>query len=191
MSEIASHFAKDVPYWITFNEPNLLRSSKPKIRRLKWEEQVAFSEDYFIARQQLLVGSSRIVADFQDLTGIEIVVVRGTTSEKNLPLISRDSQAVVLDDYQKALQYLDQRGDSALLADNTILSGLMEQNPGKYRIVELQPTSSEKYAAAIAKGDSGLLNVVNSTIRDFNESEDMALWKAKYEETTVLRLSCP
>jgi beta-glucosidase/6-phospho-beta-glucosidase/beta-galactosidase len=57
VSEIASHFAKDVPYWITFNEPNLLRSSKPKIRRLKWEEQVAFSEDYFIARQQLLVGS--------------------------------------------------------------------------------------------------------------------------------------
>ena len=24
VSEIASHFAKDVPYWITFNEPNLL-----------------------------------------------------------------------------------------------------------------------------------------------------------------------
>ncbi len=77
------------------------------------------------------------MAGFQDLTGIEIVVVRGTTSEKNLPLISRDSQAKVFDDYQKALQYLDQRGDSALLADNTILSGLMEQNPGKYKIVEL------------------------------------------------------
>jgi len=24
VSEIARHFAKDVPYWITFNEPNLL-----------------------------------------------------------------------------------------------------------------------------------------------------------------------
>jgi beta-glucosidase/6-phospho-beta-glucosidase/beta-galactosidase/ABC-type amino acid transport substrate-binding protein len=154
-------------------------------------EQVAFSDDYFIARQQLLVGSSRGMADFQDLTGIEIVVVRGTTSEKNLPLISRDSQAIVLDDYQKALQYLDQRGNSALLADNTILSGLMEQNPGKYKIVELQRTGSEKYAAAIAKGDSGLLNAVNSTIRDFNESEDKAIWKAKYEETTGLATELP
>jgi ABC-type amino acid transport substrate-binding protein len=154
-------------------------------------EQVAFSEDYFIARQQLLVGSSQSEADFQDLKGVEIVVVRGTTSEKNLPRISKDSQAIVFDDYQKALQYLDQRGDSALLADNTILSGLVEQNPGKYKIVELLPTGSERYAAAIAKGDSRLLNVVNSTIRAFNESEDMALWKAKYEETTGLAIEKP
>ena len=154
-------------------------------------EQAAFSEDYFIARQQLLVGSNSSMAGFQDLAGIEIVVVRGTTSEKNLPRISKDSQAVVLDDYQKALQYLDQRGDSALLADNTILSGIMEQNPGKYKIIELQPTGSEKYAAAIAKGDRELLNVVNFTIRAFNESEEMALWKSKYEETTGLATELP
>ena len=155
------------------------------------EEQVAFSEDYFIARQQLLIGSSRSVADFQNLTGIEIVVVRGTTSEKNLPRISKDSQAVVFDDYQKALQYLDQRGDSALFADSTILAGLMEQNPGKYKTLELQTTGSENYAAAIAKGDGELLKVVNSTIRDFNESREAELWRAKYEETTGLATELP
>ena len=154
-------------------------------------EQVAFSEDYFIARQQLLVGSGSSVAGLQDLSGIEIVVVRGTTSEKNLPLILGNSQAVVFDDYQKAVQYLDQRENSALFADSTILSGLMEQNPGKYKTFELQTTSSENYAAAIAKGDSGLLNVVNSTIRDFNESEYARRWRAKYEETTGLATEMP
>ena len=126
----------------------------------------------------------------QDLTG-EIVVVRGTTAEKNLHLLLKDSQSTVLDDYPRAIQYLDQMGNIALLSDNTILSGLMEQHPGRYRIIELQPTGSEKYAAAIAKGDSGLLKVVNSVIRDFNESAETALWRDKYEKITGLAIEKP
>ena len=155
------------------------------------EEQVAFSEDYFIARQQLLVESSRNIVDLRDLTGFEIAAVRGTTSEKNLPGIFGDSKAVVFDDYQKALQYLDQGGDFALLADSTILAGLMKQNPGKYKTLELKTAGSENYAAATAKGDSGLLNVVNSTIIGFNESEYARQWRAKYGETTGLAVEKP
>ena len=175
---------------------NISDKNKPDIvlaaltRTPEREEQVAFSDDYFITRQQLLVLSGSSVAGIQDLTG-EIVVVRGTTAEKNLPQLFKSSQARVQDDYLKALQYLDQRGDSALLADNTILSGLMEQHPGKYRIIELQPTGSEKYAAAIAKGDSRLLNLVNSVIGDFNESAETMLWRSKYEKITGLAIEKP
>ena len=58
----------------------------------------------------------------------------------------------------------------------------MVQHPGKYRIIELQPTGSEKYAAAIAKGDSGLLKVVNSAIRDFNESAETSAMEGQIRE---------
>lgn len=175
---------------------NVLDRNKPDVvlaaltRTLEREEQVTFSDDYFITRQQLLVRSGSSVAGIQDLTG-EIVVVRGTTAEKNLPLISRGSQAIVQDDYSKAIQYLDGTGSRALLADNTILSGLMEQHPGKYRIIELKTTGSERYAAAIAKGDGGLLNVVNSVIKDFNRSAETAKWRDRYEKITGLAIELP
>jgi beta-glucosidase/6-phospho-beta-glucosidase/beta-galactosidase/ABC-type amino acid transport substrate-binding protein len=175
---------------------NISDKNKPDVvlaaltRTPEREEQVAFSDDYFITRQQLLVESGSSVANVQDLTG-EIVVVKGTTAEKNLPLLFKDSRSIVLDDYLKALRYLDQKGNVALLSDSTILSGLMEQHPGKYRIIELKPTGSEKYAAAIAKGDSGLLKVVNSVIRDFNVSAETALWRDKYEKITGLAVEKP
>ena len=170
------------------NKPDLVLAALT--RTPEREVQVAFSDDYFITRQQILVESGSSVAGIQDLTG-EIVVVRGTTAEKNLPLLLKDSQSVAMDDYLKAIQFLDQKRNVALLADNTILSGLMVQHPGRYRVIELQPTGREKYAAAIAKGDSRLLRLVNSVIRDFNESAETALWRDKYEKITGLAIEKP
>ena len=75
----------------------------------------------------------------------------------------------VVSDYETALKALIHDQAEALLSDNTIIYGLMAQHPGQYRIIEEQLTDNEYYAAAVAKGDRGLLNVLDSVVAGIQE----------------------
>jgi ABC-type amino acid transport substrate-binding protein len=130
-------------------------------------------------------------ANARDLDEEEIAVVRGTTSELSLSKLLPTSKSRVLDDYESALQALDHGRAFALLADEAILSGLMVQHPGRYRLLMEQFNDGESYAAAIAQGDDRLLDIVNSVMREFKTSPEAAMWRANFEETTGLKVEDP
>jgi ABC-type amino acid transport substrate-binding protein len=79
------------------------------------------------------------------------------------------ANVLVVSDYEEALRALDFGQAAAILADDTILIGTMQQHPGRYRLVGDNLTS-EPYAAAVAQGNRYLLNAVDVAIRKFKES---------------------
>jgi beta-glucosidase/6-phospho-beta-glucosidase/beta-galactosidase/ABC-type amino acid transport substrate-binding protein len=155
------------------------------------EQQVMFSEAYFVANQQLLVREDSSAAKAEDLGDRAIVVVRGSVSENDLPRLMHGAVAKVVSDYDSALHAILSGKADALLGDNAILYGLMERQPGQFRLIGDRLTDSERYAAAVAQGNGDLLYVVDSVVREFKRSQESAEWRVEYERLSGQRVLEP
>src|SRR5258708_3793740 len=142
------------------------------------EQQIAFSDTYFIAGQTLLVRTPSQVSAVRDLSGKAVGVIQTSTAEENLSTLIPGALPRIFRTYETALAELEQGGVEAILADNVILQGLSAQVPGKYRPVGGLLTN-EPYAAAVTLGNYDLLDVVNLALQQFKESGD---WIASYEK---------
>lgn len=142
-------------------------------------EQVAFSEVYYVAGETLLVKSQSPIQQLNDLAGKTIAVVKSTTAEMTVNRILPTTAVEVCPDYEEAQRLLDYEQVSAILADDTILLGIIQQNQGKYRLVGSR-LREEPYAAAVVKGDRYLLNAVDIAVRQFKESGAWAESFARY-----------
>ncbi|MFN6572645.1 family 1 glycosylhydrolase [Dendronalium sp. ChiSLP03b] len=143
------------------------------------QQEVAFSEAYFQAGQILLVKSDSPIQQLEDFNGKPVAVVKSSTAESTVDRLLPAANIQVVDDYTDALRALDYEQISAILIDDIILLGVLEQYPGKYRLVgnNGDRLTEENYAAAVVKGDRALLNAVDGAVRYFKESGD---WKASF-----------
>jgi len=140
------------------------------------DRQVDFSEVYYVASQTLLVPVASPVKAVQDVAGKMLAVVKSSTSEQAIPTLLPAASARVVRTYAAALRELDNGHVAAILADDTILLGLMQQNPDRYRLLDEQLTV-EPYAAAVAKGNPALLEAVDNAVRNFKDS---GAWAASF-----------
>ncbi|WP_231510254.1 family 1 glycosylhydrolase [Fischerella sp. PCC 9605] len=99
----------------------------------------------------------------------KVAVVKSTTAETNVYEVLPNTEVEILPDYEEALRALDYEQVDAILADDSILLGIIQQQPGQYRLVNHRLTE-EPYAAAVVKGDRFLLNAVDQAVRHFKES---------------------
>lgn len=152
--------------------------------------QVAFSIVYFTAGQSLLVKSGQGLDPGQDLRGESVAVVKSTTAEGRLPVLLPGARAFPVSDYAAAITALQQDQVKAILADDTILSGLAAQRLGRYQLLGDRLTS-EPYAAAVALGNQELLDVVDMAIRSSIDSGawDESLARHFHHNSAVLPVS--
>jgi beta-glucosidase/6-phospho-beta-glucosidase/beta-galactosidase/ABC-type amino acid transport substrate-binding protein len=144
-------------------------------------EQVDFSEPYYIAFQKLLVPIDSAIQEPRDLAGKAVAVVKSSTSEDSIVTLLPEANARVVDTYDDALKELDSGTVSAILSDDTILLGLMQQHPARYRLLNNLPGSQpEPYAGAVAKGNPDLLEAVDAAVRNFKSSGAWASSFAHY-----------
>ncbi len=132
-------------------------------------EQIDFSEVYYVAGQTLLVKVDSAIGGAHDLARATVAVVKSSTAEGAIRTLIPEAGVRVVADYGAALAALDGGQAAALLADDTILLGLMRQHPGKYRLAGGLLTD-EPYAAAVAKGNHELLDAVDGAVRRFKDS---------------------
>lgn len=142
------------------------------------EQEVAFSEVYYVASEMLLVKAQSQNQTFEDIDSKTIAVVKNTTAETNIDYMLPRSTVKVVEDYEEALRQLDFEQVDAILADDSILLGMIKQHPQQYRLIEKRLTS-EPYAAAVAKGDRILLNTVDVAIRKFKQS---GAWQERFTQ---------
>ncbi len=140
------------------------------------DSQVDFSEVYFVAAQKLLVQAGSAVHGPRDVSGKTVAVVKGSTAGNAISAILPGASSRVVNSYAEALQALDSGQVVAILADDTILLGLMEQYPDRYRMLDEQLTS-EPYAVAVAKGNPQWLEAVDGAVRRFKSS---GAWAASF-----------
>ncbi len=137
----------------------------------------AFSPVIFVTGTRLAVPLASPVRGANDLRGLTVAVVRGTTNEAAMRAVDRlralSIKFVGAGDYREAIGLLDRGKADALAADEVLLRGVLAETGRnrQYRIVG-EMLSFEPYGIMYPRGDPGLAGVVDRTLRSLAESRE-------------------
>ncbi|MCB0928414.1 MAG: glutamate ABC transporter substrate-binding protein [Mycobacterium sp.] len=175
--DLAGEVARDI-----FGSPNQIEyrilSSAERITALQKEQvdivvktmtitcerrkQVNFSTVYLYAYQRILAPRSSAIAQWSDLSGKRVCAVRGTTSLDRIQQIYPAPIIVSVVTWADCLVALQQRQADAVSTDDTILAGLMSQDP--YLHIVGPSMAQEPYGIGINLANTGLVRFVNGTL---------------------------
>lgn len=141
---------------------------------------VDFSSPYYVAGQAILVPAKSDIKTMSDLNGKKVIIVFGSTAEKNLRAIAPEAIITGYKTYTSGYSALKQGRADAMTSDDTILMGFALQD----KSVKLLPKrySQEPYAIAFKKGPESkrLINKVDFIIKDLANSGKLNKLKAKW-----------
>lgn len=124
-----------------------------------------FSDPYFDAAQLIAVKEDSQVARFEDLKGLKVGVQTGTTGDEAVTkLLGKNSTDVKrFESTPLALKELESGGVDAVVADNGVVGHYVTNNPGgKFKTVSDSEFVPEQYGIAVKKGNTELLQAVNT-----------------------------
>jgi ABC-type amino acid transport substrate-binding protein len=128
-------------------------------------KEIDFTTVYFRTGQKILVKKSdTAIKGIADLKGKTVCTAKGSTSEKNIAAQNKDAKLLLLDTYPPCLIALQQGQADAVSTDETILFGLVKQDPNT-KIVGGY-FSDEPYGIGVAKGRTGFVPFLNKAIAD-------------------------
>ena len=139
-------------------------------KRLK---DVAFSTEYFDAQQEILVLDGSTITGAASLAGQKVCATAGSTSATNIE--AYHPKLVTVPYNTDCLVLLQQGQVAAITSDNTILAGLMKQDP--FTKFVGGALNDQPYGLAIAKTHPEFVQFVNAVLRDERSS---GAWKASY-----------
>lgn len=125
-------------------------------------EVVDFSTPYLTSSTGLLSTTTSGIESAEDLGGRTVCVSGNTTSEEVAREIAADSMLLIVQNWGDCLTSIQQHQADAVITDTVILAGYAAQD-SSLQIVNQQLTS-ENFAAAVEKGNTGLVRQINSTL---------------------------
>ncbi|BBZ79267.1 ABC transporter substrate-binding protein [Mycolicibacterium anyangense] len=145
-------------------------------------KQVNFSTVYFTAYQRILAPRESAIAQASDLSGKRVCVARGTTSLKRVQEIAPPPIIVTVVTWADCLVALQQREVDAVSTDDSILAGLVAQDP--YLHIIGPNMAQEPYGIGINLENTGLVRFVNGTLERIRRD---GTWNTLYRKwLTVL-----
>ena len=154
----------------------------------KRKEVVDFAGPYFEAGQSILVlEDNDTIESEDDLVGQPVCSVTGSTPAANLAELG--AQVIETDTYSNCLEPLRSGQAVAVSTDNVILAGLIDQNPGEFKLVG-EPFTEEPYGIGLKKGDDDFRDFINDVLE---ESYEDGTYEEAWEATagTVLEFREP
>lgn len=143
-------------------------------------EVIDFSIPYYVAGQGVLVPKGSKINSMSDLNGKRVIIIFGSTAEKNLRLIAPDANIIGFRTYTSGYSALKQGRADAMTSDDTILMGFAIAD----NTIKLLPKrySQEPYGVAFRKGiaSAKLKNQVNLVIDDMIRSGELNQLKSKW-----------
>lgn len=124
---------------------------------------VNFSTVYLDANQRILTPSDSAIAKVSDLSGKRVCVARGTTSLRRIREIAPPPVIVSVVNWADCLVAMQQRQIDAISTDDTILAGLVEEDP--YLHIVGPNMADQPYGIGIKLGNTGLVRFVNGTLQ--------------------------
>lgn len=141
---------------------------------------VDFSTPYYVAGQGILVPANSKINSMSDLNGKKVIIIFGSTAERNLRLFAPDADVIGFRTYTSGYSALKEGRADAMTSDDTILMGFAMSDSS----VKLLPNrySKEPYAIAFKKGKSSakLKEQVNNIIEDMIRSGELNKLKNKW-----------
>lgn len=129
---------------------------------------VDFSEIYFEVGQSLLVAKDSSIVGIADLKGKNVIVMKNSTSAKNIRQLAPEAHVLEYDNYSEAFKALQMKVGEVLSTDNSILLGMQRENPN-FKLVGGVFTY-EPYGIAVRKGDHLMLAAVNQALKNLRTS---------------------
>jgi polar amino acid transport system substrate-binding protein len=143
---------------------------------------VNFSTVYLTANQRILAPRDSTIAQASALSGRRVCVVDGTTSQQRVQQISPSPMIVTVVTWADCLVALQQRQVEAVSTDDSILAGLVSQDP--YLHIVGPSMNEEPYGIGINLANTGLVRFVNGTLERIRRD---GTWNTLYRKwLTVL-----
>ncbi|SCM74739.1 glutamate/aspartate ABC transporter substrate-binding protein [Desulfovibrio sp. 86] len=135
------------------------------------QQQVDFSNTFFIVGTRLLTHKNSGIKDFDDLKGKNVAVTAGTTSEMLLNKMNDEKKlginVISVKDHGDAFRTVESGRAVAFFIDDALLAGerAKAKKPADWVIVGT-PQSFEAYGCMVRKGDAPFKKLVDGTIAE-------------------------
>ncbi len=133
------------------------------------KQSVDFSKPYYSSRQVIVVPMDSTIASKEDLLGKIVAAQEGTTGESMVREFkedengeSRDNTVAFKLNADVAMEVLNGRADAFVL-DEEPSKAIVSKNADKLKILDTE-FGTEEYAIAVKKGNTELLDTINSVI---------------------------
>jgi polar amino acid transport system substrate-binding protein len=123
---------------------------------------VNFSTVYLDANQRILAPRDSPIAKVADLSGKRVCVARGTTSLRRIREIAPPPAIVSVVNWADCLVALQQREIDAVSTDDSILAGLVEEDP--YLHIVGPNMATQPYGVGINLDNTPLVRFINGTL---------------------------
>jgi polar amino acid transport system substrate-binding protein len=143
---------------------------------------VNFSTVYLVANQRILAPRDSTISQAGDLSGKRVCAVKGTTSLQRIQEINPSPIVIQVVTWADCLVALQQRQVDAVSTDDSILAGLVAQDP--YLHIVGPSMNEEPYGIGINLENTGLVRFVNGTLERIRRD---GTWSTLYRKwLTVL-----
>lgn len=143
---------------------------------------VNFSTVYLDANQRILAPRDSPIARAADLSGKRVCVARGTTSLQRIREIVPPPVVVSVVNWADCLVAMQQREIDAVSTDDSILAGLVEEDP--YLHIVGPNLATQPYGIGMNLNNTGLVRFVNGTLERIRRD---GTWNTLYRKwLTVL-----
>lgn len=141
---------------------------------------VDFSDPYFVAGQVICVRKDSKIDSLDDLINKKVIVILGTTGEKNIKSFAPNALIRGYDDNAKAINAFINGSDDAITTDDSLLQGLAMDN-NNYIILPKRLTK-EPYGIAFKKSrhTNSLKEKVNKIIKEMRDDGTLQAIKDKW-----------
>lgn len=146
------------------------------------QESVDFSDSYYTATQSIIVSTDSEIKTEDDLVGKTVAVQEGTTGD----LICSEIENCTVDRYKKgadAVMTLKNGAVDAVMIDSSPAESFVAANNGEL-VAYPDDSSTEEYAIAVAKGDTELLEKINTGLKQIQEDGTFDKLVAQYIDQT-------
>jgi polar amino acid transport system substrate-binding protein len=123
---------------------------------------VNFSTVYLVANQRILAPRDSTIKAAGDLSGRRVCAVKGTTSLQRIQEINPSPIVIQVVTWADCLVALQQRQVDAVSTDDSILAGLVAQDP--YLHIVGPSMNEEPYGIGVNLQNTGLVRFVNGTL---------------------------
>jgi polar amino acid transport system substrate-binding protein len=148
-------------------------------------KQVNFSTVYLDATQRILAPRDSPITKPSDLSGKRVCVAKGTTSLHRIREIAPAPIVAEVVNWADCLVTLQQRQVDAVSTDDSILAGLVSQDP--YLHIVGPNMGTQPYGIGVQLDNTGLVRFVNGTLERIRRD---GTWNALYRKwLTVLGLA--
>src|SRR3712207_5086506 len=132
------------------------------------DQEIDFSEPYFVARGRILVRQGSDIKGVADLAGKKVCTALGSTYEETLKKQAPKADLRLVDSYSECLELLQNEAVDAVSTDDVILTGMIIQDD-TLELVEGEELTTEPYGAGIKEGDKEMKAFVDDVVAKWKE----------------------